>query len=161
MQTIDLVKEFHETFGHPIGTEPNIPRADIVDFRTAFIKEELNELNAAFASNDLVEFADGLGDIQYVLDGFFLNAGLQDKKEAIMAEIHRSNMSKVCNSREEAVELIVQLLHPEKVTLGAALKYHSEQVGNYWIVYRTSDNKVMKSINYFKPNLYPIIYPTI
>ena len=30
---------------------------------------------------------------------------------------------------------------------------HYEQVGDRWVVYRTRDRKVMKSINYFKPNL--------
>lgn len=157
MNTIELVKEFHETFGHPIGKTPHIPNEGTVDFRVGFIKEELNELLAAFASDDLVEFADGLGDIQYVLDGFFLNAGLHDKKEAIMAEIHRSNMSKVCKSKDDAENTIMSLLAPEKATIGAAMKYHSQQVGRYWIVYRSADNKVMKSINYSKPDLKSII----
>ena len=160
MQTINLVKEFHETFGHPIGTEPNIPSKEIVDFRVAFIKEEMNELLSAFASDDIVEFADGLGDIQYVLDGFFLNAGLQDKKEAIMAEIHRSNMSKVCATEREAEETLNSLLYPAKATIESKFQFEVKKVGNYWIVYRRSDNKVMKSINYSKPDLHSIIYST-
>lgn len=148
MNTIELVKEFHEVFGHPIGTTPHIPDEGTVDFRVGFIKEELNELLAAFASDDLVEFADGLGDIQYVLDGFFLNAGLADKKEAIMAEIHRSNMSKVCQNADEA-----------QVTIDSmpGVDCYFKIVGRYWIVYRSADNKVMKSINYSKPDLKSII----
>lgn len=153
MKTIELVKEFHETFGHPIGAKPNIPAKEVIDFRFDFIAEELQELRYAAEDNDIIELADGLGDIQYVLDGFFLNAGLQDKKEVIMAEIHRSNMSKVCATEHEA-NLTVNSLPSD---LG---KFYWKPVGKYFIVYRVSDNKVMKSINYSKPDLHSIIYPT-
>lgn len=160
MQTIKLVEEFQKRFGNTIPDKPTMPTAEIVNFRIAFMIEELNELKAAFEKGDLVEFADGCGDLQYVLDGLFLDAGLHNKKEAILTEIHRSNMSKVCNTKNEATETMVHLgLFDNGSGTDVWANYYTKLVGDYWIVYRRSDGKVMKSINYFKPSLYPIIYP--
>ena len=156
MTSINLVREFNEVFGVLIAFKPEMPTIDRVDFRVNFIKEEAEETKKAWIEDDLVEFADGLGDIQYVLDGFFLEAGLADKKDAIMAEIHRSNMSKACRSLDEAKETqrVRQLEFPNEIILYKA-RY------DYYIVYREADNKVLKSINYSKPNLEPIIYDKI
>ena len=148
MQSIELVREFHETFEHPIGLTPMMPDAKTVDFRVDFMKEELNELLAAFAADDLVELADALGDIQYVLDGFFLNAGLHNKKGAILNEIHRSNMSKLCNNTAEVITTLRDLPH---------VIYDVKKIGTKYAIYRESDNKVMKSAFYSKPDLNKII----
>lgn len=150
-----MVQEFHETFGHGIAEKPSIPNAGVVDFRVDFIKKEANELLAGAVVNDLVEVADGLGDIQYVLDGFFLECGLHDKKDAIMAEIHRSNMSKGCANEEEAVATIE---HIALTNGGLHIDYEYRKVGDIFVVYRKKDNKVQKSINYSPPNLEAIIY---
>ena len=58
-----------------------------------------------------------------------------------------SNMSKSCATEEEAQET-VKIRSEEK-----GHPCHYEKVGERWVAYRSSDNKVMKSINYFKPNL--------
>lgn len=150
-QSIELVKEFHEVFNHPIGVTPMLPDAGTVDFRVKFIKEELSELQEAFEKRDIVGMADGMGDIQYVLDGLFINCGLHEHKDAILAEIHRSNLSKTCSSIEEAEATVLDV----KEKLGC--ECYIEPVGQYFIVKRKSDNKVMKSINYFKPNLEKIL----
>lgn len=150
-----MVREFHETFGHGIGEKPQIPKASVVDFRVDFIKKEANELLAGAVVGDLIEVADGLGDIQYVLDGFFLECGLQDKKDAIMAEIHRSNMSKGCATPEEAEQTISMLVG----ALGTSESdYEYKLVGDLFVVYRLIDNKVQKSINYSPPELKAIVY---
>lgn len=158
MDSIKLVEEFHKVFGHITGDKPNIPHSNQMDFRDKFIKEELQEIQDAFFNNlseeqILIHLADGLGDIQYVLDGWFLNAGLHNKKDAILAEIHRSNMTKACKTQDEAILTMDKLsAHNPTIT------YHIEQVGKYHIVYRSSDRKVMKSINYEPPNLNSIIF---
>jgi predicted HAD superfamily Cof-like phosphohydrolase len=147
-KSIELVREFHEVFGHPIASAPCVPPMDRVNFRVAFIKEEMSELQAGAGIEDLEEIADGLGDAQYVLDGFILEAGLQDVFPQIMEEIHRSNMSKTCKTEEEAHQTI-EKLHTEGKN-GICI---AKPIGAFWIVYRESDNKVMKSINFSKPNL--------
>ena len=56
-------------------------------------------------------------------------------------------MSKSCATEEEAEETARVRAEEKKH------KCHYEQVGDRYVVYRTRDHKVMKSINYFKPNL--------
>jgi hypothetical protein len=54
---------------------------------------------------------------------------------------------KACKTEEEAIET-VKIRSIEQDT-----DCHYEKVGDYWIVYRTYDRKVMKNINYFRPDL--------
>ena len=49
----------------------------------------------ACKNNDLVEIADALGDMMYILCGTILSHGLQDNIEDIFEEIQKSNMSKL------------------------------------------------------------------
>ena len=59
------------------------------------MKEENEEYLEAAKNNDLVEIADALGDMLYILCGTILSHGLQDKIEEVYREIQRSNMSKL------------------------------------------------------------------
>ena len=85
---------------------PEIPNADRCRLRINLLAEELKELEQAIDDNDLVEVADALADLQYVLSGAILEFGLGDKFKAIFDEVHRSNMSKTCATRAEAEETI-------------------------------------------------------
>lgn len=145
--SIHLVKEFHETFGHLVADKPTFPSAETINFRISFFTEELQELVDAVKCGDLVGVADALGDVQYVLDGFILECGMHKHKAAILAEIHRSNMSKVCKTEEEAKQTCDYIFY-EKTT-----PCFYEKQGDVWVVKRSEDGKVMKSINYFKPDL--------
>lgn len=151
--SIEMVREFNEKFGHPNAETPCIPDDKTVHFRSTFLKEEAEETVTACVENDLIGLADGLGDMQYVLDGFFLNAGLAHKKDEIMAEIHRSNMSKACKDSHELQETLLKLYkdNPEQ-------KFDYRPMGGEYVVYRVSDGKIQKSINYSKPNLKAVIY---
>jgi predicted HAD superfamily Cof-like phosphohydrolase len=93
--TLEQVCEFHETYGLPVESSPNISDQKTNDLRINLIAEELDELKEALKSGDVVETLDALIDLQYVLDGAFLSFGLHDVKEAAFAEVHRSNMSKL------------------------------------------------------------------
>jgi predicted HAD superfamily Cof-like phosphohydrolase len=59
------------------------------------MKEENEEYLEAAENNDLVEVADALGDMLYILCGTIIEHGMQDKIEDVFNEIHRSNMSKL------------------------------------------------------------------
>ncbi|NGY38891.1 nucleoside triphosphate pyrophosphohydrolase family protein [Flavobacterium sp. XN-5] len=93
---IDSVKEFHTAFkiGHS-----ETPVADLGEnkkmLRYHLMKEENEEYLEAVQNNDLVEIADALGDMMYILCGTIIEHGLQDKIEAVFDEIQRSNMSKL------------------------------------------------------------------
>ena len=145
------VSEFHKTFGAPILDTPQIPSKDRCELRVSLLQEELNELKEAIEKGDVVEVADALADIQYVLSGAVLEFGLVEKFDSLFDEVQRSNMSKACNSQQEAIET---LLHYKKKD-GTEGFY--KEVDGKWLVYRTPDNKVLKSINYSPANLSDII----
>jgi predicted HAD superfamily Cof-like phosphohydrolase len=95
MNTIQrLVTEFHEAFGQPVQTTPQESlAADRELLREDLIREELHELTRAMISSDGVEVADALGDLLYVVYGTAVEYGID--LEPVVAEIHRSNMTKL------------------------------------------------------------------
>ncbi|MBB5394633.1 MULTISPECIES: nucleoside triphosphate pyrophosphohydrolase family protein [unclassified Mucilaginibacter] len=144
---LNQVAEFHKTFKHPVLDTPTIPSPARCDLRVALLAEEVKELQEAIADNNLVEIADALCDIQYVLAGAILEFGLGDKFKALFDEVHRSNMSKACNSIQEANETIAHYLQKD----GSEAHYKEEE--SKFLVFRTADNKTLKSINYSPADL--------
>src|ERR1043165_7043430 len=103
---LNLVGEFHNTFKHPILKEPAIPGEDRCKLRVALLAEELKELEVAILEKDIVEIADALCDIQYVLSGAILEFGLGERFNSLFEEVQRSNMSKACKSELEAIATV-------------------------------------------------------
>lgn len=151
IDSLNQVSEFHKTFKHPVLDTPQIPSAERCALRVSLIQEELNELQQAIQDKDIVEVADALCDIQYVLSGAVLEFGLGDKFVTLFNEVQRSNMSKACVSQEEAQQT-VDYYQNEKGTEA----YFVEKEGKF-LVYRKEDNKTLKSINYSPANLKKII----
>jgi len=93
---LDAVELFHKTYG--LGVSPT-PKADLGtsknELRFNLMKEENEEYLEAAKNNDLIEVADALGDMLYILCGTILEHGLQHKIEEVFDEIQRSNMSKL------------------------------------------------------------------
>jgi predicted HAD superfamily Cof-like phosphohydrolase len=93
---LDSVKEFHIAFG--IGYSETM-RGDLGEqknlLRFNLMKEENEEYLEAVQNDDIVEIADALGDMLYILCGTIIEHGLQHKIEAVFDEIQRSNMSKL------------------------------------------------------------------
>jgi len=145
---VSEVETFNATMGKPNNYTPNIPDRKEWEFVYNFILEELEEYKHACETGNIVEVLDALCDITYVSlgNGCMLH-GLKDKFEPAYAEVQASNMSKACKTEQEAKETV----KIREVEQGESCHY--EKVGDYWIVYRSRDRKVMKSINYFKPNL--------
>ena len=145
---VNEVEEFNHTFGKPNNYKPTIPDRKEWMFVYDFIMEELEEYKHACETGDIVEILDALCDITYVSlgNGAMLH-GLKGKIWKAYQEVQASNMSKSCETKEEAEET-VRVRSEEKKH-----KCHWEQVGDRYVVYRSSDNKVMKSINYFAPYL--------
>ena len=145
---VNEVEEFNSTFGKPNNYEPTIPERKEWMFVYDFIQEELAEYKEACENGDIVEILDALCDITYVSlgNGAMLH-GLKGKVWNAYQEVQASNMSKACKTEEEAIETAKS----EAARVGEDTHY--EQVGEYWVVYRSRDRKVLKSINYFRPNL--------
>lgn len=143
IDALNQVAEFHKTFNAPILEKPQIPSRERCELRVSLLQEELNELQQAIADNDLVEIADALCDLQYVLSGAVLEFGLGEKFPALFNEVQRSNMSKACSNQQEADETIA--FYKEK-----GEEAFSEKSGDKINVHRKSDHKVLKN-KYYSP----------
>jgi predicted HAD superfamily Cof-like phosphohydrolase len=150
-ESLDLVADFHRTFHHPIQTQPVIPDENRCKLRVALIAEELKELEVAILEKDIVAVADALADIQYVLSGAILEFGLGGKFKALFEEVQRSNMSKACTTEDEAKQTVEFYRKKDGTEC-----YYKEAAGK-WLVYRTADNKTIKSINYSPADLESIL----
>jgi len=93
---IKAVQEFHEAFGLGVQQSP-IANLSMQKLKLRFdlMDEENQEYLEAAENNDLVEVADALGDMLYILCGTILEHGMQHKIEEVFNEIQRSNMSKL------------------------------------------------------------------
>lgn len=93
---IEAVTQFHKAFG--LGIQ-NTPKADLGEaknlLRYKLMREENEEYLEAANNNDLVEVADALGDMLYILCGTIIEHGMQGVIEEVFEEIQRSNMSKL------------------------------------------------------------------
>ena len=147
IDSLNQVAEFHKTFNAPILSNPEIPSQERCKLRVSLLQEELNELQEAINNNDLIEIADALCDLQYVLSGAVLEFGLGEKFVELFDEVQRSNMSKACSSEKEAIET----LNHYKQKDGTEGYY--KEINDMYIVYRNADNKVLKSINYSPADL--------
>jgi predicted HAD superfamily Cof-like phosphohydrolase len=145
---VDEVEEFNATMGKPNNYEPVIPEKKEWEFVYNFVLEELEEYREACEAGDIVEVLDALCDITYVAvgNGAMLH-GLKDKVWPAYQEVQASNMSKACKTEEDAKATVIQRSSEQNE------ECHYEKVGEYYIVYRTRDRKVMKNVNYFRPNL--------
>lgn len=95
-EIIDSVRTFHDAFGIANAKTPQavLPN-ELIQLRYKLMREENEEYLEAAQSGDLVEIADALGDMLYILCGTMLQHGLEDKMEKVFCEIQRSNMSKL------------------------------------------------------------------
>lgn len=92
------VREFHTTYGVPLQNHPALPSSNRRCMRQAILNEEWNEYCEAERNDDLVEIADALADMVYVIAGTAHEYGIP--LDAVLAEVHRSNMSKLDESGE-------------------------------------------------------------
>ena len=145
---VSEVEEFNSLMNKPNNYEPVIPAKHEWDFVYNFILEELEEYKHACETENIVEVLDALCDIAYVSigNGTMLH-GLKDKIWPAYMEVQASNLSKACSTQEEA-QATVDLRSKEQ-----GESCHYEQVSDKYVVYRSRDRKVMKSINYFRPDL--------
>lgn len=148
---LNQVAAFHSTFGHPILEEPTIPSSERCGLRVSLIAEELKELEEAIAEKDLIEIADALCDIQYVLSGAVLEFGLGNKFAELFNEVQRSNMSKACETEEEAIATVEHYKNNKETD-----SYYVKK-GDKFMVYRKGDDKTLKSVNYSPADLKSIV----
>jgi len=146
---VNEVETFNSTFGKPNNYETTIPEKKEWEFVYDFVLEELEEYKEACQKGDIVEVLDALCDIAYVSlgNGTMLH-GLKDKIWPAYQEVQASNMSKACKTEEEAILTVSQRSEEQ----GEACHFEEIAPGRF-VVYRSRDKKVMKSVNYFRPDL--------
>ena len=144
---ITEVETFNRIFGKLNNYTPTIPEKMERDFIYNFILEELDEYKHAAEDGDIVEVLDAFCDIMYVLSAGIMAFGLKDKFLAAYNEVQESNLSKSCVTEEEADATA-------KFRAAASQRpCHFEKRGDKFVVYRSEDRKVQKSLSYFAPNL--------
>ena len=146
-EALNSVGDFHRLFDLPILNEPQIPSLERCKLRIALLEEELQELKEAIANSDLQEAADAFCDLQYVLSGAIHEFGLGDRFHAMFEEVQRSNMSKACQTLEEATRT------QEKYFVEKQTVSEIKPKENAFLVYRAEDGKVLKSVNYIPADL--------
>ena len=93
---LNAVQAFHKAFKIDCADAPTVDLPDqIKELRFRLMEEENQEYLEAAKNNDLVEVADALGDMLYILCGTILSHGMQHKIEEVFDEIQRSNMRKL------------------------------------------------------------------
>lgn len=93
MTNNEKVKQFMTIFEQPIPSKPELPNEAVQNLRLALITEEVGELCEGIIKQDIVEIADALTDILYVVYGAGHAFGID--LDECFAEVHRSNMSKL------------------------------------------------------------------
>jgi hypothetical protein len=145
---VNEVEIFNRTFGKPNKYEPTIPEEKEWQFVYDFVLEELEEYRQACENGNIVEVLDALCDIAYVslgngtmLHGLKIRYGQHIKK---YKQVICRNLVALKKRpwRLSAKEVKNKMSH-------VTLKKSEER----FVVYRTRDRKVMKSINYFRPDL--------
>ncbi|ANW96788.1 hypothetical protein AXE80_11090 [Wenyingzhuangia fucanilytica] len=93
---IKAVQEFHTAYKLGYKNEPIAAIGEEkINLRFNLMDEENKEYLEAAQNGDLVEVADALGDMLYILCGTIIEHGMQHKIEEVFNEIQRSNMSKL------------------------------------------------------------------
>jgi predicted HAD superfamily Cof-like phosphohydrolase len=89
-----MVSEFHVACELPVSNRPTLlVDREVASLRAELLSEEVGEYLQAVDADDLVRIADALADIVYVAYGAALTYGVD--LDAVLREVHRSNMSKV------------------------------------------------------------------
>lgn len=87
------VRAFHEACDVPIRTTPSFPSRERIELRQRLLREEYFEWFSAITNRDMVEVADALADMIYIIVGTALEFGIP--LDRVWDEVQRSNMAKV------------------------------------------------------------------
>jgi predicted HAD superfamily Cof-like phosphohydrolase len=141
---VEMIKHWSETFGLPVLTEEQFPEVSRAKLALDLIDEEFLETAEAVGYKDFKATKDGLGDLLWVTIRAMMEFGIDPHE--VISKIYESNMSKADVSEEDATITY-------KKYLDRNIQTYSKKVGDYFITYRLSDNKVLKSHRFQEPDL--------
>lgn len=170
--SIESVKEFHRVFSQPIKETIGVPSKERAILRVRLIFEELMELaeasgvgaefnllliksmklnDSSFSKeSNNAEALDALVDLQYVLDGTILEYGMDKVFEQAHNNVHASNMTKFCTTKEE---LQLSLDHFKEKDI----QVYTRETNGVYFIYKAEDSKLLKPLNYVSADMEKII----
>jgi predicted HAD superfamily Cof-like phosphohydrolase len=158
MSFSDKLREFHEKFEMDIRDTPYMELFNdekLLNLRMKLIEEEFLEMKEAVKNKDLIELIDSAGDLLYVIMGLGTSCGFDLDKAFNL--IHESNMSKLCDTEEQATESVEWYKETRPEFTPA---YRKTKDGSKWLVYDTLTGKVLKNKYYEAVDLRCILYPS-
>lgn len=134
---------------------------DAIETQKHLIDEECNkEMFPAIADRDVKELVDAAGDLLVVTYGMLHKLGVD--ADELMAEIDRSNMSKVCATVEELKDTIAWYEN-KGIEVDYKVVYDNNDVDIGWFVISDRDQEVdgkfypkgkgLKNINWSEPDI--------
>jgi predicted HAD superfamily Cof-like phosphohydrolase len=149
MSNFQKILEFNKAFGVASHEKPQLDIFDkdpkLIDYRLSLILEEVKELQESIEQKDFIECVDALADIMYVTLGAFTAIGI-DADQAFDL-VHKSNMSKLCCSEEEAKQTVQWYKENESHRYDSP-NYRKSEDNIHWVVYNENTKKILKNINY-------------
>lgn len=144
MTNYEMVKEFHRIFGVDIGEKPGFLSKERQALRTKLMREELKEYTDAIKAKDLLEAADALADLLYVVYGTAIEHGFN--ADDLVREVHRSNMSKraPCPDCRDGYPLFRRREKDQRC---------QTCMGKGKVVLMRDDGKVLKGPDFFLPDI--------
>lgn len=124
---------------------------DIVEKCLNLIREEMKELDKAVSDKDFTEMVDALADLIYVTHGMSCRVGVN--MDQVFDLVHDNNMTKLCQTEEEAQESVQYYLDNKDVLGYDSPTYRKAPDDIHWVVYNQSANKVLKRKGYTKVDL--------
>lgn len=158
MSFADKLREFHEKFEMDIRDQPYMDlfnNEKLLNLRMKLIKEEWEELQEAVSNKDIVEVLDAIIDMHYVLSGFCVSCGFDEDRAFEL--VHQSNMSKLCDTEEQAKETVELYLQTKPQFKPA---YRKTKDGSKWLVFDELTGKVLKN-KYYKAVDLSVLFPAL
>ena len=156
---IDMVREFHEYSGHPVGEKIDLITRNRADERHAYISEELQEFYEGIVDEDINDAVDAMADACYFIYGTLVEMGVSyECFTEFFNGVHRANMTKFCTSEEDAkisVHLYSLGTHPQ--AMGRDIEATYRKQGELYIIYNAQNGKILKSYKTEKPDTLPIL----
>ena len=147
-KVVDFNTQFGVLASSKLTPNPDIIEKDpqLVEFCLKLIREEMKELEQAVKDKNYVETVDALADILYVVYGASCRIGIDMDK--VFALVHENNMSKLCNSEQEAHETVKYYMDNKEKFGYDTPTYRKAPDNVHWVVYNQTTKKVLKSINW-------------
>lgn len=150
IENINRVEKFQKVIGMETLESPGLLANNKIDLRINNIKKEIENLeNAAYIGN-LRQVLRALVDIQNQLHGAVLDFGMKDIFEQAAQQVHNGNMSMFCKSTASARESVNRYLD-------RGVEAHYKKIGDYHIIFRASDNMVLRGMHFYEPRLRKLI----